>query len=157
MPRLCFKKKFFSAILQGQKTTTIRRWKTCKLTAGDKAYSPGIGWIRVASCQKIRLGKLKAADARADGFNTLAELHRTVSHFYPDYRNDGKNWYRIEFTLCRRRARSQIAGKKALNPLGQVARSLLAQHIRAKLDKAVQQSRSLAPYEQRGYFAASRP
>ena len=45
--QLFFKKPLQEAIRAGRKRTTIRRWKTAGLRAGDRTYAPGLGWLRI--------------------------------------------------------------------------------------------------------------
>jgi hypothetical protein len=143
MPQINFKKQFADAIRQGTKTTTLRRWKTCKLSPGDRAYSMGIGWLRIRAAEPIELSALKEADARTDGFESLVELRAMLKRLYPDQRGDGKRWYRIAFDLAEAKPRASIA--KPRKRLGSGAKARLARRIRAELDKAVRRSGLLFP------------
>jgi hypothetical protein len=161
MPQLLFKREFFDAIRRGRKTTTLRRWKSCWLEAGARAFSPGLGWLRIVSCEGAKLEKLTAADARADGFASLAKLHATLARLYPDQKRDGKQWYRVVFELERdgqapvpTRLDTRRGGGLSRHPTTQTGRgqnehqkqkTRLARRIRVELDKAVQRSGSLFP------------
>jgi hypothetical protein len=145
MPQLLFKREFFDAIRRGSKTTTLRRWKSCHIEAGDRVKAPGVGWLRIRICESVKLSQIKAADAKADGFDSLADLHAALDRFYPDQKGDGKSWYRLAFELEKPIAHSaepaKAAGKKKTTT--NAVRKRLATRIRAELDKAVQRSRSL--------------
>ncbi|MGD0139394.1 MAG: ASCH domain-containing protein [Tepidisphaeraceae bacterium] len=132
MPQILFKRQFISAIRRGDKTTTLRRWKSCRLSAGSRAFAPGVGWLKIVSCQEINLKDLTASDAQADGFASLRELLTTLRQIYPNHRTDGRLWYRVVF---------QPEAQEP--PPSQDARNRLARQIRAELDKAVRQSGSL--------------
>src|SRR4051812_4479977 len=98
MGQLLFKKRFVEAIRAGEKTTTIRRWPTCRLNAGERVFSQGIGYLIVESAKPIDLKRLRRTDARADGFETLAELREALHAFYPEAQKDrdGCSWFRIK-------------------------------------------------------------
>jgi len=146
MPQLLFKKEFFDAIRRGRKTTTLRRWKSCWLEAGSRVHTPGLGWLRIISCDNAKLDKLTRADARADGFDSLAKLNATLQRLYPDQKRDGKQWFRIVFQLERDgQAPAPAADKKSRRGLGGKQKTRLARRIRAELDKAVRRSGSLFP------------
>jgi uncharacterized protein YqfB (UPF0267 family) len=154
MPRLNFKTQFLDAIRLGRKTTTLRRWKTCGLSAGDRVYSRGLGWLRIGACEAVSLSRLSGADAEADGFASLAALSAMLKRIYPNQKGDGKRWYRVSFVVegegeepGRRGAKKRSAGgaKKSVGKLGGKARARLARRIRVELDKAVRRSGSLAP------------
>jgi hypothetical protein len=129
MSQILFKRQFKDAIRRGTKTTTLRRWKSCRVRAGSRAYAPGIGWLKILSCEKIDLKDLTAADARADGFKSLKELMKTLAQIYPNCATDGRHWFQVVFGLE--------------TPPSQDARGQVVQLIRAELDKAVRQSGSL--------------
>ena len=132
MPQILFKKQFLDAIRRGDKTTTLRRWKSCHLHAGCRARVPGLGWLNIISCDKIDLKDLTEADAVSDGFQSLKALRKTLAQIYPNCATDGRHWYRVVFTP---------EGPKS-SP-AQDARNRLVRQIRAELDKAVRQSGSL--------------
>jgi len=163
MPRLLFKREFFKAIREGRKTTTLRRWMTCSLVPGERLVSPGLGWLRIIRCERIELGQLQEADARADGFASLTELRDTLGRLYPNHGRDGKQWYRITFALdgaapgaaaataVAAVAASGHAGAAAPPPelepraMAKDAKTRLARRIQAELDKAVRRSGSFSP------------
>src|SRR3954452_23465468 len=75
MGQLLFKKCFWKAVRGGTKRTTVRRWATRRLKPGQRAFSPGIGWLTIDAFDVlIDLDHLTDADARADGFDTAAEM-----------------------------------------------------------------------------------
>ncbi|MGD0768973.1 MAG: ASCH domain-containing protein [Tepidisphaeraceae bacterium] len=132
MPQILFKRQFIDAIRRGDKTTTLRRWKSCHLSAGSRAFAPGVGWLKILSCEEINLKDLTCDDAQADGFASLSELLTTLRRIYPNPKADGRRWYRVVF---------QPEAQQPPTPRD--ARKHLARQIRADLDKAVRQSGSL--------------
>jgi hypothetical protein len=140
MPLLLFKREFYDAIRRGDKTTTLRRWKSPIVAAGNRVNSPRVGWLRILACDRVKLADLKSADAKADGFESLAALHETLDRIYPDQKGDGKSWYRVEFELEKS---PEPAEPKEKPPKLDADRARLAQRIRTALDKAVQRSRRL--------------
>jgi hypothetical protein len=148
MPQIWFKKQFFDAIRDGRKTTTVRRWKSCAISAGDRVFSPGLGWLRVSACDRVELGDLKEADARADGFESLKELHKVLRRLYPKQSGDGRKWYRIRFRLDGKGISAPASRAKRRKKAGAAngsAKIRLAERIRLELDKAVRASGSLFP------------
>jgi hypothetical protein len=150
MPQILFKREFFEAIRSGRKTTTIRRWKRCSLYAGALASAPGLGRLRIVACDRVELENLKEADAQADGFGSLEELHRVIRRIYPKPNGDGRHWYRIEFemltpagNIAKKPKKQGKIGKKSIAK--QTRRHRLAKRIRAELDKAVRQHGLLSP------------
>lgn len=138
MPQILFKRRFIDAIRRGDKTTTLRRWKSCRLRRGARVSVPGAGWLKILSCKPIKLKDLTDKDAQADGFTSLKDLLVTLGQLYPDQKSDGRKWYRVVF-----RHEEQEAGFSAYSP--QDARTRLAKRIRDDLDKAVRSSGSLFP------------
>ena len=43
------------------------------------------------------LAESASADAKADGFASLAELHRTLDEIYPGHKTDARAWFRVTF------------------------------------------------------------
>ncbi len=99
MSQLFFKKQFFAAIRDGSKRTTIRRWPRARVSAGQDAYAPHIGWLHIEGVESVRLKELGEADAIADGFDSRASMLQALRQLYPDYRTDGKQWFRVIFTI----------------------------------------------------------
>jgi hypothetical protein len=139
MPQILFKRQFIDAIRRGEKTTTLRRWKSCHLSAGSRASAPGVGWLKILSCEEINLQDLTASDAQADGFASLSELLTTLGKIYPDHKTDGRRWFRVVFHP------EDQELKPPKPPPSHDARRRLAHQIRADLDKAIRQSGSLFP------------
>ena len=101
MSQLFFKKPLQTAIREGRKRTTIRRWDRPRLRAGQVAFAPGVGWLAIDRVEPVELDRLADADARADGFETLGDLLGVLLSLYPDHASDGKQWFRVRFTLSR--------------------------------------------------------
>jgi hypothetical protein len=99
MGQLFFKKHFQDAIRAGRKQTTIRRWDRPMVRSGERAFSPGLGWLSIGAVEVVELEKLGDADAQADGFETTAALRDVLFAFYPQHASDGKKWFRISFRL----------------------------------------------------------
>jgi len=133
MPQILFKGEFLDAIRQGRKTTTLRRWKSCRVKPGDRVRVRKVGLLRITDCSRIMLKDITPADAQADGFRGLKELRAALRKFYPNPKGDGRQWYRIAFAL------DEPPQVKHLN------RERLAGRIRAELDKAVHRSEVLSP------------
>jgi hypothetical protein len=101
MGQLFFKKALQTAIRDGRKVSTIRRWDRARLRAGQEAFSPGLGWLAIEAVEPIDLDALAEADARADGFDSLGDLRVVLLALYPDHASDGKRWFRVGFRLSR--------------------------------------------------------
>jgi hypothetical protein len=101
MGQLFFKKALQTAIREGRKRTTIRRWDRPRLCVGQEAFAPGLGWLAIDRVEPIELDRLADDDARADGFDSLRDLRLVLLAIYPDHASDGKQWFRIAFTLRR--------------------------------------------------------
>ena len=106
MGQLFFKKPLQDAVLTGRKVTTIRRWDRPRVKAGGRAWAPGVGWLAIDAVEPLVLADMTAADAAADGFDTLASLLDVLRELYPDAdtrdgdgAGDGKRWFRVRFTL----------------------------------------------------------
>jgi hypothetical protein len=127
LPQILFKKPFKAAILEGRKTTTLRRWSACRLKTGDRLTSPGLGVLILQSVEPVEWEALTDADAQADGFASLADLNKAIRRIYPHLDGDGKTWFRIKFHLARAEKKQQLADA-----------------VRAELDKAVRDNGSLA-------------
>src|SRR5580692_6387801 len=99
MPQLFFKRDLQLAIREGRKQTTIRRWARPLLSAGQQAYSPGLGWLAIESVEAIELHDLNDDHARADGFDTKILLVEALRAYYPDFDRDEKQWFLIRFRI----------------------------------------------------------
>ena len=97
MGQLLFKKCFWDAIRAGTKRTTLRRWASPRVKRGERAFAPGLGWLRIGAVDAVELDALGESDARADGFASLAEMLAALAALYPDHGADGKRWFRVQF------------------------------------------------------------
>ena len=113
MGQLFFKKPLQTAIREGRKRTTIRRWDRPRLRAGQEAFAPGLGWLAIDRVEAIELERLADADARADGFDSLDDLTVVLHQMYPDHASDGKRWFRVCFTMTRAIAPSKKLAAEA--------------------------------------------
>ena len=119
MGQLFFKKPLQQAIRDGRKRTTIRRWRAERpgMRAGQRVYSPGLGWLTIEEVEPVDLEALADADARADGFDTAAGLRDVLLSLYPHHGADGKRWFRVSFQVeALTPARSPKAVAKAATP-----------------------------------------
>jgi hypothetical protein len=96
---LLFKKKFLDAIRKGEKTQTIRLWRHCRLRSGQRSYIPGVGYIRITQVEPVELDELTDADARPDGFASIAELRAEIDRLYAGQLAEGHKAYRIVFEV----------------------------------------------------------
>ena len=99
MGQLFFKKRFQEAIRAGIKRTTIRRWNKPMARAGERAWSPGLGFLHIEAVEAVDLDKLSDADALTDGFETVAALKDALHQLFPDHASDAKQWFRVRFAL----------------------------------------------------------
>ncbi len=130
---LLFKRQFFSAIQSGKKTTTLRRWSRPFFRAGQCVRSPHVGWLRIQACEVVELNQLKESDAQADGFESLADLFKSLKTIYPQQDGDGKRWYRLAF----RAEDSPPPQPKAKGERTTQARKIVARQLRSELDNVV--------------------
>lgn len=94
---LFMKKQYFEAIRSGRKTTTLRLWKRPMVRADSIHTVRGLGRVRVLAVREVELDQLTDADARADGFETLADLTRTLHEYYPSDKRLGRTLYHVRF------------------------------------------------------------
>ena len=99
MSQLFFKKPFQDAIRANRKNTTIRRWARPRVRVGQRAFSPGLGWLAIDSVDVVQLEELGDEDANADGFPTVSDMKRLLLELYPGYATDQKQWFRIRFRV----------------------------------------------------------
>jgi hypothetical protein len=105
-----------TAIREGRKRTTIRRWKAGRpgVREGQRVFSPGLGWLSIEAVEAVDLESLGDADARADGFDTVTALRDVLAALYPDRAGDGKDWFRVSFRVARlSRARRSGTARRA--------------------------------------------
>jgi hypothetical protein len=117
MSQLFFKKPLQVAIREGRKRTTIRRWPAARpgLRAGQRVFSPGLGWLNIDAVEPVEIERLGADDARADGFETSAGLRQVLLELYPDHSADGKAWFRVRFSVdALRPASSRVATRRTV-------------------------------------------
>lgn len=104
MGQLLFKKSFLEPIRSGSKTTTLRRWGSPRVRAGERIFSPGVGWLRIDSVERLvgGLDSLSDADAAADGFADLRQMKRALRRLYPQSereKGDGRGWFKVAFRV----------------------------------------------------------
>jgi len=72
------------------------------MRAGQRSYIPGVGHIVIEKVEEVRLEDLTEADALADGFATLQELHAALAELYPANQAAGRKLFRVTFSLAPR-------------------------------------------------------
>ncbi len=77
---------------------TLRRWNRPRVSAGARAFCPGLGYLNIESVEPAKLDDLSEDDARSDGFTSLTELRSALLSIYPDS-TDVKTWWRVRFNL----------------------------------------------------------
>lgn len=107
---LLFKRKFLDAIRRGEKTQTLRNWKSQRLKSGQKDSIPGIGPIWIDSVEKVSLDDLTDADAIPDGFSSIDALKSEIRNIYGD-EPDG-SFYRVRFHLLKSDENEQANPRK---------------------------------------------
>ena len=67
------------------------------MRAGQRAFSPGLGWLHIDAVDAVKLEQLTDADASADGFDCVSDMLKTLSEIYPNQKSDGRHWFRVKF------------------------------------------------------------
>ena len=96
---MMFKQKFHAGIVAGDITCTFRYWKRTQVVAGNFYKINPIGRIEVHKITTIKPDDLTQANAKASGFDSVAQLFAYISSFDTDQRT----LYRIEFSFAGRR------------------------------------------------------
>lgn len=99
---LLMKKRYFEAIRDGKKTTTLRYWRGQLVRADTTQTIPGLGTVRIESVRQVELSDLTDADAQADGHEDLAQLRKALEALYPPARKKGRLLYLVRFTYVPR-------------------------------------------------------
>ncbi len=92
---LRFKKEYIKKILDGEKTTTIRKGilspsrNIVYLKSNGKIY----GKLALKSVRYTKVANLKESDAKADGFKNLKELKNVLNDIYPGIKEN--DWITI--------------------------------------------------------------
>lgn len=94
---LLFKKVFHEAIVRGEKTTTLRYWTRRQVRPGSVHIVPHLGRLRILDVGPANLDALDAADAKADGFTSVAALRHALDEMYPPAERAERTLYRVEF------------------------------------------------------------
>jgi hypothetical protein len=96
---LSFKKKYIAKILEGSKTSTLR--KTTALKPGDVVAAtcewgkPAFATLEIEAVDGVHREALSDADARADGFDGVQQLHKALAEHYPGM----DSFVRIRFSV----------------------------------------------------------
>jgi hypothetical protein len=57
-----------------------------------------VGWLKIEAVDVIELRRLRESDARADGFENVAQMTRMLRQLYPGHARDGRQWFRVAFS-----------------------------------------------------------
>lgn len=95
---LLMKKEYFEAIRDGSKTTTLRYWRGQLVRADTTQTIGGLGKVRIESIGQVEMPDLTDADARADGYENLAQLRQALGRLYPPEKRKGRSLYLVRFT-----------------------------------------------------------
>jgi len=71
---LLFQKRFHAGLVDGSVTLTFRRWERPHVRPGGRYRVHPIGVVQVTEVRQVRLGDVTPSDARAAGFESVAEL-----------------------------------------------------------------------------------
>lgn len=71
---LLFQKRFHAGLTSGAVTLTFRRWAKPHVKPGGRYRCHPIGVLEVDRVEQVKVADIVEADARASGFDTLAEL-----------------------------------------------------------------------------------
>jgi len=94
---LLFRKEFHEPIRAGRKRQTIRFWKRAPVKPGGTLHSPRLGKFHVLDIVAIDPTMLTDADARLDGFESVAELHAKLVELYGSIHPPGRTCYKLTF------------------------------------------------------------
>lgn len=103
-----FKARFTPLILARSKTQTIRAHSGIRegdlVQARCQYHQPAWAILRVIAVKSVKRSELSEADAKADGFETLAELQKALTRIHPLLGAECE-FFRIEFECMTRVAR----------------------------------------------------
>jgi hypothetical protein len=95
---LLLKKHLVALVRAGKKRQTIRLWTRANLRAGQISYTPGLGRMKITAVDQLAsLRDLTEADAKADGFDSLAELLAEIRRIYGKVIPKDRKVFRIQF------------------------------------------------------------
>jgi len=106
---LTIKSEYLSAIMRGEKITTIRRGIVVPLYDRVYLHSGGkiVGEVEIESTRYLRVKNLTNKDALLDGFKSKRELIAHLRKYYPDLNDD--DWITIlKFRLIKRISGEEI-------------------------------------------------
>ena len=94
---ILFKKQYRELIRCGSKTTTIRLWKSRRVTPGKTYQCPFLGKLEILDAREISPDDIDDAIARSDGFDSASELRKEIAALYPPTQRDGRILLLITF------------------------------------------------------------
>ena len=71
---LLFQKRFHAGLVDGSITLTFRRWRKPHVKPGGRYRVHPIGVVEVSEARPVRLSEIPERDARAAGFENVAEM-----------------------------------------------------------------------------------
>jgi hypothetical protein len=69
------------------------------MRAGQRSYTPGIGYIRITGVDEVSLDALTDADAVPDGFPTADALRAELQSIYGEKLAAGHKTFRVTFHI----------------------------------------------------------
>lgn len=96
---LLMKRIYFDAIRTGAKTTTLRFWRAPRVRTGRTYRIQGLGSVKISAIAPTTLASLTDADARVDGFDSLAALKKALRKLYSPMQRKTRTLYQIRFVF----------------------------------------------------------
>lgn len=94
---LLFKKRFYEDIAAGRKTATLRYWRRPMVRPDSVHLVPKLGRVHIQDVIEKSLTELTEADARDDGFESLAEMASALEQMYDPDQREAKTLYQVRF------------------------------------------------------------
>jgi len=92
---LLFQKRFHEGLVSGVVTITFRRWDKPHVKVGGRYRCHPIGVLEVDAVSKVTVKKIAAADVKAAGFETRADLVQYIATAKDTELTDETELYRI--------------------------------------------------------------
>jgi hypothetical protein len=114
---LLLKKRYFDAVLRGDKVTTLRFWRRPCVRPGSIHLVPGLGRARILNVSPVRLQDIGEEDARADGFASLRALRAAMKSLYPRRDRAGRTLYLVRFVFLGKSSQPRPRKRKPADSL----------------------------------------
>lgn len=122
---MLFQKRFHDRIRSGEITTTVRIWKSQRVSVG-KRYRVGDGCIEVDDVRRINFDDITPRLARASGFPGVTDLLKTARH------GSGEQVYVVRFHHVGASVETTDPGTLAPQALADLANRLEAMDRRSR-------------------------